>query len=341
MEKRRASAGIWWALGAAALGGLAYARRTRRYDLVHRELRSPMWWFRTPTIGRGTVGVARLMGTRPARCVPGVALETREIAAVDGTTLTLFVYRPQTAKAVSPAMLYTHGGGMIVGSAAGYHETVSRYAAELGILVVSAEYRLAPEHPYPAPLEDVYSAYRWLVAEAGDLGVDSRRIVVAGESAGGGLTAGLCQRVRDAGDVAPVFQLLIYPMLDDRTALHPAPANRGQLNWTAASNVYGWTAYLGHKPDAASPPTYAAPARRVDLSGLPPAWIGVGTLDLFYDEDVKYAQRLEDAEVGCELVEVEGAFHGFDLFSSKPVATSFHDRILRAVREATALVENA
>lgn len=337
MSERKVSTSLWWALGAVVLGGLAFARRTRRYDLIHPDLRSPMWWFRTPAFGRGMVLASRLAGNRPAECVPGVALETRQIAAADCTKLTLFVYRPDTAKPSGPGMLYTHGGGMIVGSAAGYHETVSRYAEELGIVVVSAEYRLAPEHPYPTPLDDIYSAYQWMIAEADDLGVDRRRIAVGGESAGGGLTAALCQRVQDAGNVAPVFQLLIYPMLDDRTALHPAPAHRGQLNWTEGSNLYGWTAYLGHEPRVASAPGYAAPARRADLSGLPPAWIGVGTLDLFYDEDVQYARRLEDAGVPCELVEVEGAFHGFDLFSSKPVATSFHTRVLLAVRKALSL----
>ena len=206
-------------------------------------------------------------------------------------------------------------------------------------MVVSTEYRLAPEHPFPTPLDDVHAAYRWLLAEAEALGVEHRRIAVAGESAGGGLTAGLCQRLHDAGEIAPVFQLLIYPMLDDRTALQPAPAYRGQLNWNAPSNRHGWTAYLGRPPRADDAPAYAAPARRPDLAGLPSAWIGVGTLDLFLDEDIAYARRLREAGVACDLVEVEGAFHGFDLFSTRPVATGFHTAILRALRTGLRLAD--
>lgn len=125
MSKPNARSGLWWALGAAAVGGLAVAQRTRRFDLIHPYLRSPQWWFRTPTIGRYNLLIARALGDRPSQPVPGVTLDTRTVAAADGTPLTVFVYRPDAVPPVGAAMLYTHGGGMIVGSAAGYHETVS------------------------------------------------------------------------------------------------------------------------------------------------------------------------------------------------------------------------
>lgn len=333
MSARKANSRVWWSLAAAIVGGLAFAQRTRRYDLVHPELRSAKWWFRTPTFNRGLLLISRLVGTRPTQCVSGVKVGSYTVKAPDGSDLIVYVYRPANAEADGPGLLYTHGGGMIVGSVAGYHQIVSRYAAELGIVIVSTEYRLAPEHPFPAPLDDVHSAYQWLLSNAEALGVDGRRLIVAGESAGGGITAALCQRIHDGGDVEPVLQVLIYPMLDDRTALKPAPEYRGQLNWTPGSNRFGWSAYLGHKPKAATAPSYAAPSRRADLSGLPSAWIGVGSLDLFLEESVLYANRLKEAGVHCEFVEVEGAFHGFDLFSSQPVASMFHAEILQAIRE--------
>ncbi|WP_267381497.1 MULTISPECIES: alpha/beta hydrolase [unclassified Sphingomonas] len=268
--------------------------------------------------------------------VDGVDLQVERIRSADGAEVTTYTYRPVNAAANGPVMLFTHGGGMIVGSAAGYHATVSAYARDLGLVVISTEYRLAPENPFPAPLDDVHAAYLWLLANAAVLDVDPAKIVVAGDSAGGGLTAALCQRLLDSGDPMPLFQLLIYPMLDDRTTLRPAPANRGQLIWTEKSNLYGWTSYLGRPPVAEAAPDHAVPARRQDLSGLPPAWIGVGKLDLFYDEDIAYAHRLRAAGVACQLDVVEGAFHGFDLFAKTNVARAFRERSLQAIRDAIA-----
>lgn len=309
---------------------LAASRRTRGYSRIDPQLRSPIWRVRTPSFGPL---VTRLSRKGPAtRCVEGVDLSSYQVVSEEGTPVTVYVYRPAGIGPRSAAMLYTHGGGMITSSAAGYHVMVSAYARDLGIPIVSTEYRLAPEHPFPAPLDDVHAAYRWLVANAAMLDVDLTRIAVGGESAGGGLTAALCQRLYDLGEHQPRFQLLIYPMIDDRTTLRRASHYRGQLVWSEKSNLYGWTSYLGRKPTAAHAPKYAAPARRLDLAGLPPAWIGVGTLDLFYDEDVAYAKRLQECGVPCELDIVEGAFHGFDLVMKTNPVQAFRGRILAACR---------
>ena len=169
------------------------------------------------------------------------------------------------------------------------------------------EYRLAPEHPYPAPLEDCYSALTWL---AGLASVDARRVVIGGASAGGGLAAALALLARDRAEVAPLFQLLAYPMLDDRSSA--SGHSRDHRLWNARSNRFGWAAYLG-----GADPEVAVPGRRTDLRGLPPAWIGVGTHDLFHDEDLAYAERLRAAGVPCQVDVIPGAFHGFDMWAPK------------------------
>jgi acetyl esterase/lipase len=180
--------------------------------------------------------------------------------------------------------------------------------------VASVDYRLAPEHPYPAALKDCYAALTWLARLPA---VDPARVAIGGASAGGGLAAALAMLGRDRGQLTPVLQLLAYPMLDDRSA--QLPANPNYRLWTPGSNRFGWTSYLRD-----ADPRDAVPARHVDLSGLAPAWIGVGTLDLFYAEDLDYAERLRQAGVPCHMETVPGAFHGFDMLVPKtPVAQTF------------------
>lgn len=217
------------------------------------------------------------------------------------------LYRPAGATGTpgptTAALLWIHGGGYVLGTAAQDDVLCRRFVEALGITVASVDYRLAPEHSYPTPLEDCYTALRWLAALPG---VDRDRIAIGGASAGGGLAAALALLARDRGELTPVLQVLVYPMLDDRSVgIHLD--DPGHRLWNATSNRFGWTSYLG-----GADPTTAVPARRTDLAGLPPAWLGVGTLDLFHDEDLDYAARLESAGVPCEVHLVPGAFHGFD-----------------------------
>lgn len=205
--------------------------------------------------------------------------------------------------AQAPALLWIHGGGYVIGNAAQDDALCRRFARDLGAVVASVDYRLAPEHPYPAPLEDCYSALQWLVRLPS---VDPTRVAIGGASAGGGLAAALALLTRDRGEIALAAQLLVYPMLDDRTVGKHLD-RPGLRLWNQSSNKFGWSSYL-----SGADPEVAVPARREDLSGLPPAWLGVGTFDLFHDEDLAYAERLKAAGVLCEVEVVPGAFHGFD-----------------------------
>jgi acetyl esterase/lipase len=255
---------------------------------------------------------------------PGKVKDTEVLTLTSGAGIRLF--KPDNLADPSPALLWIHGGGYVIGQAKMDDALCSRFAKHLGIIVASVEYRLAPEHPYPAAVEDCYSALKWLAALPS---VDRSHVAIGGASAGGGLTAALALYARDRGEIAPAFQLLTYPMLDDRTLPNSAVERNYRL-WNARSNRFGWSSYLG-----GADPTVAVPARREDLSGLPPAWVGVGTLDLFYDEDIAYAARLKDAGVPCEVEIVQGAFHGFDALAAKSgVGRAFFDRQCDALRGA-------
>lgn len=221
------------------------------------------------------------------------------------------VYEP-SAKSAPAALLWIHGGGLVLGSPRQDDPRCSGLSAALGITVVSAAYRTATQHPYPAALDDCAAAWSWLQTHAVDLGIDPQRVVLGGASAGGGLAAALTQRLRDEDAPQPRGQLLVYPMLDDRTAAETSLDSLGHLVWTNVSNRTGWTAYLGQTPGRPTAPPYAVPARCDDLAGLPPAWIGVGTADLFATECQTYARRLVDSGVAVDLVTVEEVPHGFD-----------------------------
>jgi acetyl esterase/lipase len=188
------------------------------------------------------------------------------------------------------------------------------WCPRLRYIGVSVEYRLAPETPYPGPLDDCYAALRWTFAHAGEFGIDTTRIGIRGASAGGGSAAALALLARDRGDVAVAFQQLIYPMIDDRQT---TPSSAWEVPiWNPAANTLGWRAYLGDLYGAQDVPAYAAAARAMDLSGLPPAFVSVGTLDGFCDEDITYAQRLNHAGVPVELHVYPGAPHGFDMLAA-------------------------
>lgn len=176
----------------------------------------------------------------------------------------------------------------------------------------------------PAALDDCHAAWGWVQASLGAWGLSPAQVVIGGESAGGGLAASLTQRLRDEGGPQPAGQLLVYPMLDDRTAARRELDAVKHPIWNNFSNRTGWSAYLGHQPDADVVPAYAVPARRADLRGLPPAWLGVGLLDLFLEECRAYARRLQDAGVACELEEIPGAVHGFAVIApNAPITRDF------------------
>jgi acetyl esterase/lipase len=254
----------------------------------------------------------------PAPLLSGVKVTERA-----GSGARIRVYRADTAPS-GAALLWIHGGGLIVGAPIMCDAWCGMVARELGLTVVSAYYRLAPEHPFPAAIEDCLAAWRWVQESVDDLGVDRARVAVGGESAGGGLAACLCQRVHDEGGMQPAGQLLVYPMLDDRTAAHRQLDSAGHLCWNNRSNRAGWASYLGQEPGGALIPDYAVAARRQDLTGLPATWIGVGLLDLFLDEDRDYALRLEQAGVPTTLCQVPGAPHGFLAFAPDvPVSRQF------------------
>ena len=245
------------------------------------------------------------------------------------------IYRPRTVGPTSPALLWMHGGGYVGGVPEADDTYVLPFLQEAGTVVVSVDYRLAPEHPFPAPLEDCYSALQWLASQAGTLGIDPQRIAVGGESAGAGLAAALAQLALDRREARPAFQLLVYPMLDDHTAARADIDPEAYFVWNNNSNYYGWESYLKQPPGAITVPAGSVPGRRSDLSGLPPAWIGVGSIDLFHEEDVAYAKRLKEAGVPCELVVVPGAFHGFDVLSTRlPVVENFRNSQVRAWKKA-------
>ena len=261
----------------------------------------------------------------------GSSPDVEELTLASGAGVRL--HRPPGATGAGPALLWIHGGGYVIGTPKQDDVLLPRFAKALGVTVAAVRYRLAPEHPYPAGLEDCYAALTWL---AGLPAVDPSRIAIGGASAGGGLAAALAQLAHDRGEVAVAAQLLVYPMLDDRSATAPGLDDPSHRMWTQKANRYGWSSYLGD-----ADPEVAVPARRKDLSGLPPAWIGVGTLDLFHDEDVAYAERLRAAGVPCDLEAVPGVFHGFDgVIPKSAVVKSFFDSQVEFLRGTLAQRES-
>jgi acetyl esterase/lipase len=266
---------------------------------------------------------------------PSIVFEERKVPGLRGPDVGVLIYRPREAGDALPAILHIHGGGYVVGTASMMDAALRVWAAKLGCVVVSVDYRLAPETPHPGPVEDCYAALKWLHDNADALSVDRGRIAVAGESAGGGLAAGLALLARDRGEVPLAFQLLIMPMIDDRTCIRDEPhPYTGEFVWTRSSNRFGWTALLGQEPGGPDVPPYAAAARVENLSGLPPAFISVGALDLFLDENVDYALRLTRAGVPAELHVYPGAYHGFQAAVTSRVVLDADRDALAALRRA-------
>jgi acetyl esterase/lipase len=271
---------------------------------------------------RRTLPVIRALTRLQARRSP------KDVEVADlPSGISVRLHRPPHPDNAGGALLWIHGGGYVIGSAAQDDRLCRRFADRLGVPVAAVDYRLAPKHPYPAALEDCYEALAWLTRLPG---IDPTRVAIGGASAGGGLTAALALLARDRGELAPLFQLMVYPMVDDRSCDRPGVRNRRYRMWNPNTNRLGWTAYLN-----GADPQVAVPSRHDDLSGLPPAWIGVGTLDPLHDENVEYARRLEDAGVACDLDIVTGAFHGFDIVApAAGVSRAFFDRQCEVLRKA-------
>lgn len=254
----------------------------------------------------------------PKADMAGVSMTT-----VQGAPRGMKVIRPDSVTGTG-AILLIHGGGFVIGTNNEARMHGIPLARGCGVPVFCSGYRLAPQHPFPAALDDSHAAWTWLQQNANELGIDPAKIVVGGISAGGGHAASLVQRLHDEGGTQPAGQLLVYPMLDDRTAAR-SDVNRTQHRvWSNRNNQFGWRSYLGHPPGQPTTAKYAAAARREDLSGLPPAWVGVGGADLFLDEDRDYAQRMQAAGVDVTYVEVDGGIHGFDGEVKAPLTKAFH-----------------
>ncbi len=245
--------------------------------------------------------------------MPGKRVDGVERRIVRAGGVKLRVYIP--AEPSGAGLLWIHGGGLVLGAAAMDDVHCGETARELGVTIVSVDYRLAPRHPFPAAIDDCFAGWQWLRSNLGELGLDADRLAIGGQSAGGGLAASLVQRVHDEGD-AIAAQWLFCPMIDDRTAADRSHDDTDHFIWNNRSNLVGWSSYLGGHFGTETLPPYAAAARRTALAGFPPAWIYASDIELFHDEDVDYARRLEEAGVDVTLEIVSGAPHGFEAWAS-------------------------
>lgn len=316
-------------ISAWTAAGYAYARTRRPFlSEVAPELRSPvLYWPGHLLPEKGFIGLSRLINrVNPERPFSADYPVDLDIVAGESPTGHPFRARRLTPHAdrdkLKPAMLWTHGGGHLIGSAGFYDPQNARIAAELGMVVYAAEYRKSTEAPFPADLDDCYAVLRYMQDNARDLGIDPERIAVCGDSAGGGLAAGIVQRAHDDGH--PVaFQGLVYPMIDHRTGQpgHLPEGTVGQFIWSPQSNRGAWAQYLGAdhmaRAEQGRLPNYASPARREDLTGMPPTWIGVGSIDLFHDEAVAFGDNLRAAGVPVDVDIYQGAYHGFEHIKPK------------------------
>lgn len=263
----------------------------------------------------------------------GIEVEDRLAEVAGRAAVPVRVYRPSGRAERRAGVLHFHGGGFVAGTHENTADRAMRIAADLDLVVVSVDYRLAPEDPYPAALDDALTAYGALLADPEGWGVDPTRLALHGVSAGGGLAAALALRIRDDGLPRPLFQFLSIPMLDDRMTTPSAMAFVDTPNWNRSLGERAWRAYLG--PLAGSDvPSYAAPARAVDLSGLPPAYVSVAEFDPLRDEGINYAERLRDAGVAAELHLFPGTFHGSIRFRHAAVSRREADEEIDVLRAA-------
>jgi acetyl esterase/lipase len=333
---------------AAALGEAGQGSRPETapaiadpYSLVDPELLPALKQFPAAfDLTAEVVGKFRQMPGMPPLPAPAPQPVERHIPGPPGAPeVRLWVVDPAPLEKGKPLLLHMHGGGFMMTNPM-LMPQLQEIATDCHCVVVSVDYRLAPETRYPGALEDNYAALKWVHAHAAELGIDRSRIAVGGESAGGTHAASLAIHARDRNEVPIVFQLLIYPALDDRTgSSNPPPPAIGNFIWTASANRFAWSSLLGVPAGSSKVPVAAVPARVASVAGLPPAWIGVGSIDLFVEEDMEYARRLVHAGVATELLVVRGAFHGFDLLvpdaeASKQFSASWKSALRKAFAAA-------
>lgn len=277
--------------------------------------------------------VTKLMGSFASQLPIEGAVEVSEhtAAGADGAPIPMRLYR-SPGSASDSLVVYIHGGGMFLCSIDTHDPICRKYTAESGVALLSVDYRFAPEHPYPHSVDDCYAALEWAVDNAGRLGFDAGRVAVMGDSAGGGIAAAVALMARDRSGPALRRQILVYPMLDDRTS-ESLPDIETFATWTADDNVTGWQCLLGTGAGGPDVPAYAAPARSASLTELPPTYLEVGQLDIFRDEVLAYARRLVDAGIEVELHLHPGVPHAFEVFapSSEVAQRAWADR-MRALR---------
>jgi acetyl esterase/lipase len=277
-------------------------------NLLDPELRPVLDAFELPAVD--AAGVAAMRSASFASPDLSDAVERTEHQVHGDPPVAVRVHRAKAAVGLLPGIVTIHGGGYVIGSYDMDGPLLDRWCPGLGVVGVSVEYRLAPETPYPGPLDDCYAALRWTHDNAAELGIDKDRLGVYGLSAGGGLAAALALLARDRGEVPLAFVLLDCPMLDDRQQT-PSIESEGLYVWGHASNEFGWRSYLGDLYGSDEIPPYAAAAREAELAGLPPTCVIVGSIDGFRDEDIDYAQRLNQAGVPCELHVIAGLPHAY------------------------------
>jgi acetyl esterase/lipase len=317
VSRRDLLGGVGTAVLLSSLPGRAFGAGSNALTLVDPEMRAALTEQDTIDYSAATLSAAR----HPKPKVEAPFIE-RIVPGLPGQPPVRTVqFDGAPRRRGRAALIWMHGGGYILGTAT-ISDWLQKLATDKGWLVVSIDYRLAPETRIAGSLADNYAALRWVHDNAETLGVDRRRIAVGGISAGGGHAAMLALAARDRGEVPVAYQTLIYPMLDDRTgSTHPAKPGTGDFIWTPASNRFGWASLLGVPAGSERVPAKTVPARRSDLAGLPPAFIGVGTLDLFLDEDIAYAGALAAAGTAVDLAVVPGAFHAFDWIADEARAS--------------------
>ena len=269
--------------------------------------------------------------------IQGVTAIDRKIPGPAGAPkVAIRIYQPTKRPKTLPALLWIHGGGYMLGSIEQEDFMAKQFAVGGECVTVSVEYRLAPENPYPAPLEDCHTALKWLAGQAKRLSIDRSRIAIGGASAGGGLASGLALLTRDQAEVPIMFQLLVYPMINDCNVTPASESLPDTLFWTREANRIGWRCYLACEPGGKGISCYASASRATNLEGLPPAYIAVGDLDLFAQEDIDYARRLIEAGVPTELHVYPGGCHAFDMMVpganiSRKFSADIHQALKRAL----------